>query len=182
MTVAAIRERDGGKHAVTGVDPDCVPSRVMRLVHTVGRFKQQIQAASRGEAEWAYNLVLFHLVSTGPLRASALAESVHADPSTVSRQVGALVKDGLIRRQADPEDGRASLLAATDQGLALYSRHIERRDGHYRAMLANWSARDVQRFADLLARFTTDFEAYKHIILADVTGAVPADAAGREEQ
>ena len=31
--------------------------------------------------------------------------------SRISRQVAALVKAGLIERQADPEDGRASLLA-----------------------------------------------------------------------
>ena len=43
----------------------------------------------------------------------ALAAAVHSDPSTVSRQVAALVRAGLIERQADPEDGRASVLVPT---------------------------------------------------------------------
>jgi hypothetical protein len=52
----------------------------------------------------------------GPRRAGALADAVHSDPSTISRQIGHLVKLGYVERTADPEDGRATLLAATDEG------------------------------------------------------------------
>ena len=54
------------------------------------------------------------LAMHGPRRSSELAAAVHSDPSTVSRQVAALVRDGLIERQADPEDGRASVLVPTE--------------------------------------------------------------------
>ena len=54
------------------------------------------------------------LQTEGPLRAGALADCLQSDPSTVSRQVAALVKDGLLERRADPDDGRASLLVLTD--------------------------------------------------------------------
>ena len=80
--------------------------------------RQQL-AASRSTSgdgvEWAAYGLLFQLVNDGPRRSSALAETACVDPSTVSRQVAQLVKAGLVERQSDPEDGRASLLVATEQ-------------------------------------------------------------------
>src|SRR5437868_6066116 len=61
-------------------------------------------------------MLLGTLTSIGPVRSNALAEAVYSDPSTISRQVATLVKDGLIERRADPADGRASLLAVTEKG------------------------------------------------------------------
>ena len=46
-----------------------------------------------------------------------------ADPSTVSRQVASLVKAGLVERQADPDDGRASILVPTELGRAKVREH-----------------------------------------------------------
>src|SRR4051794_35740785 len=41
------------------------------------------------------------------VRVSALAEVLHSDVSTVSRQVSTLVDLGFVRRGPDPDDGRA---------------------------------------------------------------------------
>ena len=57
------------------------------------------------------------------MRAGALAECMQSDPSTVSRQVAALVKDGLLERRADPADGRASLLVLTEKADAVLADH-----------------------------------------------------------
>ena len=64
----------------------------------------------------AAHVLLFPLCRLGPLRQGALADLVHADPSTVSRHVAALVEQGLVRRVADESDGRASRLVVTDEG------------------------------------------------------------------
>ena len=58
-----------------------------------------------------------------PLRVSALAEVVHSDVSTVSRQVSTLVDLGFVIRGPDPDDGRAQALTLTDEGTALLHRH-----------------------------------------------------------
>lgn len=50
-------------------------------------------------------------VSTGPLRVSAIAERVHSDVSTVSRQVSHLVQAGILEKVTDPGDGRAFNIA-----------------------------------------------------------------------
>ena len=53
------------------------------------------------------HFLLVHLVKGGPQRSGALAEAVHSDPSTISRQVAHLVRLGLVERTADPEDREA---------------------------------------------------------------------------
>jgi DNA-binding MarR family transcriptional regulator len=93
------------------------------------------------------------------MRSGELAEHVQADPSTVSRQVAALVKEGLLERRADPEDGRASLLVLTEKAGEVLRRHDEIRNQHFAQMLSGWSERDLRRFAALMCRFTNDFEA-----------------------
>ena len=79
--------------------------RFMRLVHAL-----KTQHGQADDRDRAALVLLFPLARLGPLRQGALAELVHADPSTVSRHVAALVEQGLVRRVADESDGRASRL------------------------------------------------------------------------
>jgi DNA-binding MarR family transcriptional regulator len=102
-----------------------------------------------------------HLVKDGPQRSSVLAEAVHSDPSTVSRQVAQLVKLGLVERRPDPQDGRACLLAATAEGERVFERNRVQRIELLAEMLGDWSTSEQETLRDLLARFNTDFENYK---------------------
>src|SRR5690242_19790172 len=86
--------------------------RFARLIHAL-----KAQAATEGR-DAAAVVLLFPLVRMGPLRQGALAELVHADPSTVSRHVTSLVERGFVTRVADETDGRASRLVVTDAGRA----------------------------------------------------------------
>src|SRR4051812_37357119 len=90
---------------------------LMRFVRLGARAKSMLNTESHG-AEFSALMLLFPLRHLGPLRVTDLAEVKKADPSTVSRQVAQLVKAGLARREADPEDGRASRVAVTDTGLS----------------------------------------------------------------
>ncbi|MDQ6937954.1 MAG: MarR family transcriptional regulator [Actinomycetota bacterium] len=146
-----------------------VADQVLRLSHQLGRFKSCVQRAAADDSDRLTNYLLFQVLNHAPMRASALAESTQADPSTVSRQVAALVRDGILERRADPEDGRASVLHPTEEGRARHARHLARRDEHYAQMLADWSAEDQTRFAELLERFVASFDAYKSTLLADIT-------------
>jgi DNA-binding MarR family transcriptional regulator len=152
------------------ITADDLPVKVLALTHALGRLKQQIHQIP-GRGEWAYDAILYHVVTLGPLRSGALADVVQVDPSTASRQVNALIRDGLLERHADPDDGRASLLLPTELGRARHADHIARRDAHYRAMLADWTPTERAEFARYLARFTAAFDAYKPAILAEVMSA-----------
>ena len=125
------------------------------------RTRQQYLAAAKHNVEWTASVIISSVVRDGPLRASVLAETIQSDPSTISRQVAALVREGLIERRADPVDGRASLLVATTKGEAAYRAIIEMRNTHYAQMLDHWGERDLRRFTALLRRFNDDYEKFR---------------------
>jgi DNA-binding MarR family transcriptional regulator len=127
-------------------------AEVVRLMRASHGLRAQIHAAQPDGVEWAGSMLLFHLCKDGPQRSSALAAAVCVDPSTVSRQIGDLVDLGLVERRADPNDGRATLLAATAAGEARYRQLHERRDRAFALMLADWSDEDVSALVDLLRR------------------------------
>ena len=135
-----------------------VADSVVALMRTFHRVRTRMLAAAAHDVEWSAHVLLKSLASEGPMRASALAECVRSDPSTVSRQVASLVKDGLLERRADPIDGRASLLVLTPRADEVLAEHDKIRLQHFARMLDDWPERDLRRFAALLHRFTTDFE------------------------
>jgi DNA-binding MarR family transcriptional regulator len=83
---------------------------------------------------------------------------VHADPSTVSRQVAQLVDRGLVERQPDPADGRACVLVPTEAGQEVIATLRRRRDEYLAMALSGWPADDLHQLVTLLDRFITDFE------------------------
>lgn len=116
-------------------------------------------------------MVLTTLVENGPRRSNALAEAVHADPSTISRLVAQLVKTGLVQRQVDPNDGRATVLAATEQGRELLQDKRDRRNALIADMITHWPEADRVRFAELFERFTADYEQHVPVFIAEFAKA-----------
>jgi DNA-binding MarR family transcriptional regulator len=127
------------------------------LQRTVRRAKARLLAAS-DDVDSATRLLLHTVAGEGPMRASALAASVQADLSTVSRQVTTLVARGFLARQADQLDGRACLLAVTDAGRAAITEHEQRRQAFFDAVLADWSAQEMRQFAQELERFAVAYD------------------------
>ena len=127
-------------------------ARLIRLIERA--------AVVRGDDLDRPSFMLLHtLACGGPSRVTGLAAAVHSDPSTVSRQAAALVGMGLVERCADPDDGRASLLAITDAGRALLDRARQRRDDRIAAIIEPWQHAERTQFADLIDRFTAGYEA-----------------------
>jgi DNA-binding MarR family transcriptional regulator len=128
------------------------------LQRTVRRSKARLHAAAGDDVESATHVLLHVVAAEGPMRASALASSVHADLSTVSRQVAALVSRGLLERQADQLDGRASLLAVTDTGRAAIAEHERGRQAFFDEVLTGWTTQEMRQFAQQLERFTAAYD------------------------
>jgi DNA-binding MarR family transcriptional regulator len=128
------------------------------LQRTVRRSKARLLAAAGNDVESATHLLLHTLESDGPMRASTLAASVHADLSTVSRQVTALVGRGLLERRADQRDGRACVLAVTDAGRAAIAEHEQGRQAFFDEVLAEWSADELRQFGQQMERFTAAYD------------------------
>jgi DNA-binding MarR family transcriptional regulator len=151
------------------------------LMRTFNRARQQFLAKARYNVEWSAQVLMSAIVSDGPIRVGALAEIVQSDPSTVSRQVAQLVKDGYVERRADPDDGRASLLVATEHGHALHHEHLQVRNEHYELMLADWGDRDVRKLTSLMRRFVHDYISSKRTWLDNEPSHDAAPAASQRE-
>ena len=103
-------------------------------------------------------MLLLPLHLRGAMRSQALADITHTDPSTISRHVSLLMNEGLIARQADQTDGRASILVLTDKGHARVAEMRQGRDDMVAGLLATWTDTDIERLAKLLGRFNDSFE------------------------
>lgn len=157
-----------------------VADGMVELMRAFTRARAQFIAAAAQDVEWSAQLVLKCLAGVGrPLRSGAIADLLQSDPSTVSRQVATLVKDGMLVRQADPDDGRACLLALTPKADEVLREQDHIRKEHYGRMLADWSEHDLRTFADLLRRFTDAFVSTKSAFVPGTAETQPAPAEGK---
>ncbi|MGW5136978.1 MarR family winged helix-turn-helix transcriptional regulator [Streptomyces sp. NPDC004135] len=97
--------------------------------------------------------LLGHLEDSGGCRATDLAAHYALDKSTVSRQVSALERAGLVARRPDPRDHRVQMLEPTGAGRRILARVTASRRAVVRERLAHWPEDDLSRFADYLVRY-----------------------------
>ena len=133
----------------------------MRVSRLMKRGMTRANVLRPSGVEFAAYVLLAHLVVEGPMRTTALAEVVHADPSTVSRQTAALVRHGLLERRADPVDGRASLLAATPEGQRVFDTHRKHYNDAVAEVVREWPVSRIYQLVTLLDQFAKDFEVYE---------------------
>jgi DNA-binding MarR family transcriptional regulator len=137
---------------------------VEQLMHQFLKTRQQMLVRARQDVDWSTQLLLSGVVAHGPMRVKELAGLVQSDPSTVSRQVAQLVRDGFLERRADAVDGRASLLTPTDKARKAVDERKEHRNEQFERMLLGWDDGDRERLAALLGRFLDDFLTYKNAL------------------
>jgi DNA-binding MarR family transcriptional regulator len=120
--------------------------RVQKLLvaakHSAPRLDDGVDAA-------AYP-VLFVVAGAGTVRISELATTLHNDVSTVSRQVSALVANGLLEKSADPSDGRASVTSLTDHGREALERIQSSRSLWFQGLLGDWEPTATAEFVTRL--------------------------------
>ncbi|GAA0232119.1 hypothetical protein GCM10010492_33480 [Saccharothrix mutabilis subsp. mutabilis] len=132
--------------------------RLRALVRLVRRIKQE--GAGHHPVLPAGLVTTLTLIdrSTG-CHAKELAAHAGLDPSTVSRAVGTLVAHGLVRRRADPADGRASVLVVTAAGHAVLAQARGWYGDLLSRALAHWDPAEVDALTAALGRLTADVEA-----------------------
>jgi DNA-binding MarR family transcriptional regulator len=63
--------------------------------------------------------VLARIIDEGPTTAAALAAGEHVTQQAIAQSLATLKERGLVEKQADPSDGRKSLVTATAAGRKL---------------------------------------------------------------
>jgi DNA-binding MarR family transcriptional regulator len=133
-----------------------------RLEQEVGvlirRVKRVIGVRARAvhtDLQPASYLMLTYLASEGPQRSSVLSERFNVDKGAISRQVQHLCDLGLLDREPDPADGRASLVSASADAIHRMEAVDRDRRRWLEEQLAGWSEYDLREFVTGLGRYNT---------------------------
>lgn len=145
---------------------------VRSLEHEIGTLLRRIRRGLADRAVQVHpelNATSYMLLSTlnehGARRAADLAELFALDKGSVSRFVHQLVELGLIERSPDPADGRASILAVTDDAVRRLAEVRGDRRAHFEDRLDSWDPDDIEDLATRLGRF--------NVALSDPVPATP---------
>ncbi len=124
------------------------------VLHAFTRIGRRLKSKQPGDTiDHSAHLVLFVLRCNGALRLSDLANRMEIDASTASRHVRALETAGLVRRSADPDDGRAFRVELTEQGTQEWEAASKRRMGLLSQAMDGWTTDDIETFEKLMTRF-----------------------------
>jgi DNA-binding MarR family transcriptional regulator len=104
-----------------------VIERLVALLRSLNRNDAMSRTASA---------TLSTLAAEGPCRLTALAARERVTQPAMSQVVDRLASAGLVRRQADPSDGRVVLIGITDEGRAVRERRRAERAERLAVLLA----------------------------------------------
>jgi DNA-binding MarR family transcriptional regulator len=130
--------------------PATAEDALMSLMMALGRRLRQRQPGDT--IDFSAFPILKLLTHQGPMRLSAVAQVLGLDASTVSRHVRQLEDKGLLERTEDPDDGRASRVAVSDQGSACLTQGFETRRHVIASALDGWSDDERETLRHLLHR------------------------------
>lgn len=115
---------------------------------------ENAERVSPGMLPGAYK-VFTTIARRGRVSQSALAEHLVVDKGQLSRTVRELEQLGLIQRESDPDDGRASILSPTAHGLARLAQARAPQEDTLAKALDGWAVEDIQNLTRLLHALTT---------------------------
>ena len=131
-------------------DLDVVELELLKLVRHLETFGRK--SSLYQEVDRAGYIALRTLDGLGPSCINRLAQELHLDSSTVTRQVGVLESGGLVTRHVDPNDGRSWLIDLTSRGRKAM-RTVERGRHHaIDSMLRGWPTEEVHDLARMITK------------------------------
>ncbi|MFT4009306.1 MAG: MarR family winged helix-turn-helix transcriptional regulator [Nocardioidaceae bacterium] len=134
-----------------GAAPATAEDAVLGTLLALGRTVRARQPGDQVEA--ALVPVLKVVTRCGSSRLTYLAGRLDLDASTVSRHVKHLEDLGYVERTSDPDDGRASQLAATPSGHQALADFLATRRALVAQALQDWTDTERETLRTLLDRF-----------------------------
>lgn len=136
-------------------------SRIAALEVELSLLARHHLHSSQHSAERLLDRSGYHLLSRlelGPMNLKQLAEAFRLDPSTVNRQVNALLRAGLLEKVPDPTGAVARVLRPTAKGLDLLRRDRAVLQEQLGRVLRGWDAAEVEDLRRLLEKLNTSIE------------------------
>ncbi|MGX1669482.1 MarR family winged helix-turn-helix transcriptional regulator [Streptomyces sp. NPDC055400] len=139
-----------GQHVT---DRETAVETIQREMTSFARRARAMAGRMHPELSLVSYTLLSHLDEKGGCRATDLATHYALDKSTVSRQVSALERAGLVMRRVDPDDHRVQVLHPTEAGADILAQVTVSRRQAFQERVADWPEEDLVRFADYLLRY-----------------------------
>jgi DNA-binding MarR family transcriptional regulator len=114
-------------------------------IHVLRRVAREDSASGLSAARLS---ALSVLVFGGPKTLGELAAAEQVRPPTMTKIVHGLQEDGLVRRDADPQDGRVARVRATAKGTRVLQQARARRIANLAERLAHLDAGELTRVGE----------------------------------
>jgi DNA-binding MarR family transcriptional regulator len=123
---------------------------VNRVARSMARqLADELRPAGVGIGQWA---VLIHLWDRDGMSQAELSRVVAIEPPTMVRTIDRMVRDGLVTRVADPDDGRVSRIHLTQRGRSLRDQLVPKAVAVNTANLGRLTASEGRSLRRLLGR------------------------------
>jgi DNA-binding MarR family transcriptional regulator len=135
-----------------------IERELRRLLARARSLSTSTATAVHPQLDPALYALLMDIVAEAPVRSVDLAHCRGVSKSVISRQVAALEHLGLIVREPDPTDARASVIALTKQGRDAARTIDAARRKHLKRLFDRLSADDLAQLAHSLGRLNDILE------------------------
>lgn len=153
-------------------DPDDAVAAIERALVVIRRSQRRrtLQRRTAGDDAPAAEAAAFQVLDAleaahdagRVMTVTAVADVLGTDQPRASRLVAQAIAARLVRRRADPDDGRRSILTLTARGRTVLAAAHRTRRVAVEAALAGWSPDDREAFARLLRAFVSGWERSAH--------------------
>lgn len=105
------------------------------------------------EFKRASYLILLLISKNGPMGVKSIAEKLHLDISTVSRQAADLMEDEMLKKKKSETDRRSYLYEINNKGWDTIAHIRQGRKQRFAKMIDEWEDTEIEDFAHLLQKF-----------------------------
>ena len=125
-----------------------LPIALLRARETVMEpVREMLSQSQISEQKWR---VLRVVEESGPLEQTLIARHACLLLPSLTRILGALQADAMIRREAGDKDKRKSIVTITDAGRAFIERHLAQSDRLFADLEAEFGSEKLETLLDLL--------------------------------
>ena len=105
------------------------------------------------EFKRASYLILLLISKNGPMGVKSIAEKLHLDISTVSRQAADLMEDEMLKKKKSETDRRSYLYEINNKGWDTIAHIRQGRKQRFAKMIDEWEDTEIEDFTHLLQKF-----------------------------
>lgn len=136
------------------VNDDSLEVLELEIAMMVRALRSRIaETDKKQEFKRASYLILLLISKNGPMGVKSIAEKLHLDISTVSRQAADLMEDEMLKKKKSETDRRSYLYEINNKGWDTIAHIRQGRKQRFAKMIDEWEDTEIEDFTHLLQKF-----------------------------